>query len=94
MSKMEQAYRAAWKLMKAKMEKERPEDLETLEDVKKTDVVIVRGSYDFIERVFESFGLPFTLIETNQLEEYPLQLHQTLMINLSGLYPLLKIPIS
>ncbi len=88
MSKMEQAYRVAWKLMKSKMEKERPEDLETLEDVKKTDVVIVRGSYDFIERVFESFGLPFTLTETNQLEEYPLQPHQTLMINIIDFYPL------
>ena len=59
---MKKAYSAASKLIFTKMQKEAPEDYEILRSVKEADIVIVRGSYDHAETVFDLTEIPFTVI--------------------------------
>jgi hypothetical protein len=84
--KMKKAYSASWKLMKAKMRADkRIEDVEALESIEESDVIIVRGSYDFIEQVFDSVGLPYTLISMSNLAQFKLDPKQSLLINCPGI---------
>ena len=84
--KMKKAYSATWKLMKAKMRADkRVEDIEALESIEKSDVIIVKGQYDFIEQVFDSVGLPYTLISMSDLERFKLDPKQSLLINCPGI---------
>ena len=84
--KMKKAYAASWKLMKAKMRADkRVEDIEALESIEKSDVIIVKGQYDFIENVFDSVGLPYTLISMSDLERFKLDPKQSLLINCPGI---------
>ncbi|MGQ9720540.1 MAG: hypothetical protein ACUVXA_04365 [Candidatus Jordarchaeum sp.] len=84
MSKMEKAYRASWSLLREKMEKERKEDLALVDEVKESDIIVVRGQYDFIENVFQSLGIPHTVIDAGQLGNVPLSAKQLLLINCPG----------
>ena len=84
--KMKKAYSASWKLMKAKMRADkRIEDVEALESIEKSDVIIAKGSYDFIEQVFDSVGLPYTLISMSNLAQFKLDPKQSLLINCPGI---------
>ncbi|MFW9995719.1 MAG: hypothetical protein ACFFD4_27010 [Candidatus Odinarchaeota archaeon] len=60
------------------------EDLDILESLKTNDVVIVRGSYDFIESVFGLVGIPYTLIEPHQVETAKLRTEQLVFVNCPG----------
>ncbi len=84
MDKMEKAYRASWSLMREKMKKERKEDLELVEEVKKSDIIVVSGQYDYIENVFKSLGIPHTVIRPEQVGVTPLSSKQLLLINCPG----------
>ena len=84
MSKMDKAYRASWSLLKEKMKKDRIEDLALMDEVNKSDIVVVRGQYDYIENVFQSLGVPHTVISPEQVGDLPLSSKQLLLINCPG----------
>ncbi len=84
MAKMEKAYRASWSLIREKMKKERKEDLALVDEVKKADIIVVRGQYDYIENVFESLGVPHMVISPEQVGDTPLNSKQLLLINCPG----------
>ena len=81
---MEQAYKASSKILRKRMEKERPEDLEVLEKVKDSSIIIVAGSYDKIELVLDLIGVPYILIQPHQVSSIELKSDQILIINCPG----------
>lgn len=82
--KMEQAYKASSKIMRKRMEKDRPEDLEILEKVKDSSIVIVAGEYDKIELVLDLIKVPYILIQPYQVAQIELHPDQILIINCPG----------
>jgi hypothetical protein len=82
--KMEQAYKASSKIMRKRMEKNRPEDLEILEKVKDSSIIIVAGQYDKIELVLDLIKVPYILIEPHQVAQIELKPDQILIINCPG----------
>jgi len=81
---MEQAYKASSKIMRKRMEKERPEDLEILEKVKESAIIIVTGTYDKIELVLDLIKVPYILIQPHQVAKLELNPEQILIINCPG----------
>jgi len=82
--KMEKAYNVSAKILKKRMGKERPEDLEILEKVKESSVIIVIGSYDRVENVLDMIKVPYVLIQTNEVDQIELKPDQILIINCPG----------
>jgi hypothetical protein len=78
---MDEAYKAAAKLTRRLMEKEKPEDLKHLGS---TQVVLVRGCYDKGESIFTHCGIPVTTIEPDQVATVPLDPDQILYVNCPG----------
>ncbi|MFX1275014.1 MAG: hypothetical protein ACFFBP_19290 [Promethearchaeota archaeon] len=81
---MEQAYKASSKIMRKRMEKERPEDLELLDKVKDSSIIIVAGEYDKIELVLDLIKVPYILIQPYQVAQIELKPEQILIINCPG----------
>lgn len=85
--RMQKAYKAASKLSQKMMEKENPEDLKFLKDVKDSDIIIVRGQYDHGEVIFELVNFPYSLISTDEVAKIELRDDQILYINCPGYIP-------
>ncbi|HEC38649.1 hypothetical protein LCGC14_0940490 [marine sediment metagenome] len=81
---MEQAYKVSSKILKKRMEKERPVDLKILEKVKDSSIIIVIGSYDRVETVLDMIKVPYVLIETNEVDQIDLKPDQILIVNCPG----------
>lgn len=81
---MKKAYKAGAFFSKMKMEKKNPEMAKALEDVKEADVIVVNGQYDQAHLVLEMADIPFSRIETHQMDAIELRPDQTLFINCPG----------
>ncbi|MFX1481465.1 MAG: hypothetical protein ACFFCI_25580 [Promethearchaeota archaeon] len=82
--KMKQAYKASSKILKKRMEKERPMDLEILEKVKESSIIIVAGSYDRVETVLDMINIPYVLIQPEEVPQIELKPDQILIVNCPG----------
>ena len=82
--KMEKAYNVSAKILKKRMEKERPMDLEILEQVKDSSIIIVAGSYDRVENVLDMIKVPYVLIQTDEVDQIELKSDQILIVNCPG----------
>lgn len=82
--KMKQAYTAASKIYKKKIEEEAPENLQYLKDIKESDVIIVTGQYDHGEVIFELCNIPYSLINPEQVAGVELRDDQILFVNCPG----------
>jgi len=82
--KMEQAYKASSKILEKRMAKERPMDLEILQKVKDSSIVIVAGSYDRVETVLDMIKVPYVLIQPEEVSQIELKPDQILIINCPG----------
>ena len=49
-----------------------------------SDIVVVRGSYDHVERVLDALELPFTAVDPSQVEHLGLRPEQLLVVNCPG----------
>ena len=85
--RMRKAYRAASKLSQKLMEKENPEDLKYLKDLKDSDIIIVQGQYDHGQVIFELVNFPYSLISPDQVASIELRDDQILYINCPGYIP-------
>jgi len=83
-SKMQKAYSASAKILKAKMKKERAGDLELLDKTADDNIVIVKGVYDKIEQVMDAIGLDYILIETDVVGRVFWRDDQIIIINCPG----------
>ncbi|MFX0103212.1 MAG: hypothetical protein ACFFCS_26845 [Candidatus Hodarchaeota archaeon] len=81
---MKQAYSASSKILKKKMERERKADFQTLNQIMDNEIIIIRGTYDRIEDVFDILKIPYGLMEDYQFEGVNIRPTQTLIINCPG----------
>ena len=82
--KMKKAYAASSKILQSKMQKERGEDFETLQQISDNEIIIVKGVYDRIEDVFDIIKIPYGLIDAYNFRDIKLRPTQTLIINCPG----------
>ncbi|MHA1340462.1 MAG: hypothetical protein ACTSRZ_09565 [Promethearchaeota archaeon] len=83
-AKMKKAYNASKSILQAKMKKEREEDFKKLKEISDNEILIVKGSYDRIEDVFDILEIPYGLIMPYELDQINLRPTQTLIINCPG----------
>jgi len=81
---MNNAYRIAAELLKDRLKDVDPGALSELQDIKKADVIVVKGQYDHIEQVLSLAGTPFTLIMPQHLDDAELRPDQIVFINCPG----------
>lgn len=81
---MEEAYKAAAKLTRTLIAKQRPEDAKHLVS---TQVVLVRGCYDHGEAIFAHCGIPVTVIDPAGVAGVALHPDQILYVNCPGQLP-------
>jgi hypothetical protein len=66
-AQMKEAYKLANEMVREKLSRESSENIKILDDLKKSDVIVVNGTYDHIAQVLESLKIPFAAIDHNQL---------------------------
>jgi hypothetical protein len=81
---MKKAYRIAQELLKDRLKDVDPEAYKELKDIKEADVIVVGGSYDYIQNVLSMAGTPHILIEPRDLDHADLRPDQVLFINCPG----------
>ncbi|MHA1294295.1 MAG: hypothetical protein ACTSQJ_16725 [Promethearchaeota archaeon] len=81
---MQKAYKASSKIMEKRMAKERPEDLEILQKVKDSSIIIIAGSYDRVESVLDMIKVPYVLIQPYEFHQINLNTNQILIVNCPG----------
>ncbi len=84
MDDRQRAYFAGARMSKMKMAEEAPLDAAALDAVEASDIVVVRGNYDHVERVLEALELPFVALRPEQVDDLPLQPGQLLVVNCPG----------
>ncbi len=75
---------AASKVVRKRMETERPDDFAALQDVKSAEIIVIHGSMDRVQDVLGAVGVPHTLISPAQLDQIELDARQLVMINCPG----------
>lgn len=83
-NRQDRAYRAAGQVHRSRMAEEAPLDAAALEDVQASDIVVVGGIYDQVERVLAALDMPHTSVGPDQLAQVELSPHQLLVVNCPG----------
>jgi len=81
---MKDAYKIAQELLKDRLKEVNPEALEEITSTDGADVLIVQGTYDFIEQVLSLAGVPFKLVSPQSLSSAQLRPDQIVFINCPG----------
>jgi hypothetical protein len=71
-------------VLRERMKRDRPTDFQLLAKVKRSEIVVVRGSYDHVETVLGFVHAPHILIDPEDLERAELNAGQLLLINCPG----------
>ena len=77
------AYAAGARMSKERMAREAPLDAAALEAVGGSDIVVVEGCYDHVERVLDALELPYTTCPRSA-RPLPLRAEQLLVVNCPG----------
>ncbi|CAN5689179.1 hypothetical protein BH18ACT15_BH18ACT15_10390 [soil metagenome] len=80
----QRAYRAGARIARERMANEAPADARALAEVEASDVVVVGGCYDRVERVLDAFAMPYTSLSGAQLGAVHLRPEQLLVVNCPG----------
>ena len=81
------AYGAAGKAFRARLRDRAPEDERHLRETRSSEIVVVRGHYDHIERVLGATGVPHLVVAPEQVERLDWSELQVLMISCPGHLP-------
>jgi hypothetical protein len=85
--KRQRAYRAGARIARERMAADSPIDAEALAAVEASDIVVVGGCYDHVERVLDAFEMPYTPLAGSQLGQVNLTPEQLLVVNCPGNLP-------
>ena len=85
---MEAAYTVSNMIVRERMERDNPEDVEILDSVTESDIVCVQGTYDHIHLVLQAIQVPFAHVNHQQLLKMDLKPEQTVYINCPSNFPL------
>jgi hypothetical protein len=78
------AYRSSGRMARDRMGADQPLEADALKQIRASDVVVVRGGYDHVERVLEGLEMPHTSIAPGQLPQVELSPQQLLVVNCPG----------
>lgn len=79
--KMEKAYTISSKLVRDRLIQEDAINARRLERLSKSDIIVVRGTYDHIHLVLKSLNIPFSEIDEQELRHFKLDPKQTVFVN-------------
>ena len=82
--KMSKAYKVAQEMLKDRLKDVDESMAKEFDEINDSDVVIVRGQYDFIEQVFSGIGLKHKAIGAESLDSIELNPEQIVFINCPG----------
>ena len=82
--RQQRAYAAGARMAKARISCQAPEDARALDEVEASDVVVVGGCYDHVERVLGVLDLPYTALDGASLRRARLRPEQLLVVNCPG----------
>lgn len=63
------------------------DDVKILDDVKDSDIICVRGTFDHIHLVLEAINIPFAHIDPSALLRMQLKPEQTIYVNCPSTFP-------
>jgi len=78
------AYRAAAEITRGQLRRDAPERARALDEVRKSDVVVVAGIYDHVEAVLQALAVPHSVVSTAEVERLRLRPDQLLVVNCPG----------
>ena len=81
------AYNAANFIVRDRIMTENPEDIAVLDSMNKSDIIVVRGTFDHIHLVLEAVGVPFMTVDPVDLMKMELHPEQTIYINCPSTFP-------
>ena len=84
---MNVAYNAANFIVRDRIMNENPEDIAVLDSMSKSDIIVVRGTYDHIHLVLEAVGIPFMTVNPVDLTKMELRPEQTVYVNCPSTFP-------
>ena len=82
--KMSKAYKVAQEMLKDRLKDVDESMAKEFDEINESDIVIVRGQYDFIEQVFSGIGLKHKAIGAESLDSIELNPEQIVFINCPG----------
>ena len=82
--KMSKAYKVAQEMLKDRLKDVDESMAKEFDEINESDIVIVRGQYDFIEQVFSGIGLKHKTIGAGNLGSIELNPEQIVFINCPG----------
>ncbi|MEA2435225.1 MAG: hypothetical protein QOG54_2682 [Actinomycetota bacterium] len=86
------AYRAGAQIARSQIAADAPEDAQALADVQASDIVVVAGTYDHVEKVLGALEMPHTRIGPDDFAGVRLRPDQLLVVNCPGNLPPRAIP--
>ena len=86
-NKMNTAYELAATLLRDRLAKESKENIQLLDQLGKTDVVVIDGSFDHIHLVLDSLKIPYLRLTQELFHEVVLRPEQTVFVNCSSSFP-------
>jgi len=78
------AYMSGASIAKDRMAREAPLDAAALAAIVESDIVVVAGCYDHVERVLRALEVPYRAIQSGSLGQVELRPEQLLVINCPG----------
>ena len=82
--KMSKAYKVAQEMLKDRLKDVDESMAKEFDEINESDIVIVRGEYDYIEQVFSGIGLKHKTIDAGRLGSIELNPEQIVFINCPG----------
>ena len=80
----QKAYLSGASIAKDRMAREAPLDAEALAAIVESDIVVVPGCYDHVERVLQALEVPYQTIQSGSLDQIDLRPEQLLVVNCPG----------
>ena len=80
----QKAYLSGASIARDRMAREAPLDAEALAAIVESDIVVVPGCYDHVERVLQALEVPYQTIQSGSLDQIDLRPEQLLVVNCPG----------
>ncbi len=84
---MKTAYKLGSKLVRDRLMNESKENIDILDEMDDSDVLVIPGTYDHIHLVLEHSDIPYKSIEAEQLVSAELRADQTIFVNCANYFP-------
>lgn len=84
---MFKAYQVAQEMIRDRLEDQNKKAAKELDDIQENEVIVARGCYDFIERVFEKMEMPHKVVDPSAFDAFGPSPEQIVFLNCPGKVP-------